>query len=52
VPIREAATWKRVRVNLDEWAGDTIRIVFVGTDGASGSLVELGVDDVRIESSG
>jgi hypothetical protein len=41
-----------VSIDLNAWASKTIRIVFVGTDGAAGSLVELGVDDIRIESPG
>jgi len=49
VSLREAGRWTKVSIDLDAWAGKTIRIVFVGTDGAGGSLVELGVDDIRIE---
>jgi aminopeptidase S len=35
-------------VSLTPWAGQTIRIVFVATDGGAGSLVEAAVDDVRV----
>ena len=34
---------------MTPWAGQTIRIVFEATDAAPDSLVEAGVDDVRIE---
>jgi hypothetical protein len=33
---------------MDAWAGQTVRIRFEAEDGAGGSLVEAGVDDVRI----
>lgn len=48
-PLRVAARWQKVGIPLDAWAGKSIRIVFVGTDGGTNSLVEAGVDDVRVE---
>ena len=41
--------WGTARINLDAWAGQTIRLVFTATDGGAESLVEAGIDDVRIE---
>jgi carboxypeptidase T len=47
--IVQAGKWTKVGVPLTKWAGQTIRIVFTATDGGPDSLVEAGVDDVRIE---
>ena len=47
--ILQPAKWTKVGVPLTKWAGQTIRIVFTATDGGPDSLVEAGVDDVRIE---
>jgi carboxypeptidase T len=44
-----AAAWQSGRVDLSAWASKTVRIVFEATDGGGDSLVEAGVDDVRIE---
>ncbi len=49
--IVSAAKWRKAGVPLANLAGRTIRIVFTATDGGSDSLVEAGVDDVRIEAS-
>ncbi|HET9457238.1 MAG TPA: hypothetical protein VFO78_07845, partial [Candidatus Limnocylindrales bacterium] len=43
------ARWQRAGVSLSKFAGQTIRIVFTATDGGADSLVEAGLDDVRIE---
>jgi carboxypeptidase T len=40
--------WKSVSAPLDAWAGQTIRIHFEAVDGASDSLVEVEIDDVRV----
>jgi carboxypeptidase T len=44
-----AATWRAARIALTPWAGQTIRIMFTADDQGRASLVEAGVDDVRIE---
>ena len=40
--------WASASIPLTPWAGQTVRIVFVATDGGADSLVEAAVDDVRI----
>jgi carboxypeptidase T len=40
--------WKSISAPLDAWAGQTIRIHFAAVDGASDSLVEVEIDDVRV----
>ncbi len=40
--------WKPAYANLDAWAGQAIRIHFEATDGASNSLVEVEIDDIRV----
>jgi carboxypeptidase T len=45
----DPAAWTRATVPLTDYAGQSIRIVFQATDGGPGSLVEAGIDDVRIE---
>ena len=40
--------WKGVSASLDAWAGQTVRIHLMAVDGASNSLVEVEVDDVRV----
>jgi carboxypeptidase T len=40
--------WRNVSVPLESWKGQTIRIVFRAEDGASNSLVEAQIEDVRI----
>jgi aminopeptidase S len=41
-------SWASASIALTPWAGQTIRIVFVATDGANDSIVEAAVDDVRV----
>jgi carboxypeptidase T len=48
-PNVDGAAWAAARVSMAPWAGQTVRIVFVATDGAADSFLEAGVDDVRIE---
>jgi len=36
-------------VPVAAWSGRTIRIVFEATDGGRDSLLEVGIDDVRVE---
>ena len=40
--------WASASIPLTPWAGQTVRIVFVATDGGPNSLVEAAVDDVRV----
>jgi aminopeptidase S len=40
--------WRTATVTLDPWAGETIRIRFEAADAGASSLVEAGVDDVRV----
>ena len=42
----DRAAWASASVSLTPWAGQTVRIVFVATDGGPESLVEAAVDDV------
>jgi carboxypeptidase T len=44
--------WRSASVLLDAWAGQTIRIQFEAVDGASNSLVEVEIDDVRVTRGG
>jgi aminopeptidase S len=43
------AAWRTARLKLTTWGGQRIRIVFEATDGGADNLVEVGVDDVRVE---
>ena len=47
--IPAGAAWSRASVPLGAWSGRTIRIVFEAADGWRDSLLEVGIDDVRIE---
>jgi carboxypeptidase T len=40
--------WRSIYIPVDAWKGQTIRIVFEAVDGASNSLVEVQLEDVRI----
>ena len=42
------AAWSDATRSLAAWAGQTIRIVVEATDGATDSLVEAAIDDLRI----
>jgi carboxypeptidase T len=42
------AAWAAASVSLDPWRGRTIRIRISATDGGPASLVEAGIDDVRV----
>jgi carboxypeptidase T len=43
------AHWTAKRIPLTPWAGQTIRLIFTASDVGRASLVEAGVDDIRIE---
>jgi hypothetical protein len=47
----DQATWDSFSVNLNSFAGQTIFILIEAADAGSGSLVEAGVDDVRITNN-
>ncbi len=40
--------WTGIRVSMQPWAGQTVRIVFMAADAGAGSTVEAAVDDVRV----
>lgn len=44
----DAPAWTTVTVSMDPWAGERVRIVFGAMDAGAPSLIEAGVDDVRI----
>jgi carboxypeptidase T len=44
-----AASWKRAAAALTDFAGQTVRIVIQATDGGTNSLVEVSIDDIRVE---
>jgi hypothetical protein len=43
-----AGAWTTASVGLDAFAGQTVRIRFAAADASTASLIEAGVDDVRI----
>lgn len=43
-----AAVWATATADLSAWAGTTVRVVVEAGDVSGGSLVEAGVDDVRV----
>ena len=44
----DAAVWASTSVNISAFAGQTVRIRIEAADASTASLVEAGVDDVRI----
>jgi carboxypeptidase T len=44
-----AASWASAKVSLTQWAGQSVRIAFQAIDGGSDSLVEVALDDIRVE---
>jgi subtilisin family serine protease len=46
-----AGSWSTATVNLSGFAGQTIRLRFEAADASTASLVEAGVDDVRVVQS-
>ncbi|WP_205690230.1 M14 family zinc carboxypeptidase [Chengkuizengella sediminis] len=47
--VDQDANWSFQSVDLSSYAGQTIQLQFEAADASSGSLVEAGVDDVKIE---
>jgi hypothetical protein len=45
---QDTPAWTTVTVSMDPWAGERVRIVFGAMDAGAPSLIEAGVDDVRI----
>jgi hypothetical protein len=43
------AGWRTARVDITSPTDRTIRLVFQATDGGAGTLMEVGIDDVRVE---
>ena len=41
-------TWRTGWASLDAFAGQTIRLRFVATDGAANNLIEVELDDIRV----
>jgi hypothetical protein len=41
--------WSKGSASLAAWAGKSIQLVVQATDGGPDSLVEIGVDDIRVE---
>jgi aminopeptidase S len=46
-----AGSWSTASLSLNAFAGQTVRIQFEASDLSTASLVEAGVDDVRITQS-
>jgi leucyl aminopeptidase len=47
-PTTRIGAWTSASTSLDAFAGQTVRLRFEATDAATPSLVEAGVDDVRV----
>lgn len=48
-PLTNAGSWKSASVSVSQWAGQAIRIVVQAKDRGTDSVVEAGVDDVRVQ---
>jgi hypothetical protein len=46
--VHSPAAWRGISADLGPWAGETIRIQFEARDTVADSLLEAGVDEVRI----
>lgn len=47
--VNKPGAWKPISVNLDAYAGQSIRVILEAADNGGASLVEAGVDDLTIE---
>jgi hypothetical protein len=47
--IKIGAKWHRIAVPLTTWAGTSVRVVIVATEGGPASIMEVGIDDIRVE---
>jgi Zn-dependent metalloprotease len=50
--VNRAGAWTGASVDLSSFAGQNIMLRFEAADGGGGSLIEAGIDDVRIAPSG
>ncbi len=47
-PVDVDGAWRTTSISLDAFAGQTIHLRFVATDGSPGNLVEVELDDIRV----
>jgi hypothetical protein len=48
--VNRNGVWASTNVSLNSFAGQTVRILIEAADASTASLVEAGIDDVRITS--
>ena len=51
-PGAYSGAWRTASVLMDPWVGQVVRIRFEAEDGGAASIVEAGVDDVRVTRPG
>jgi aminopeptidase S len=49
-PTNRAGSWATATADLSAFAGQSVRLLIRAADAGGGSLVEAGIDDVRITS--
>ncbi|MEP6638150.1 MAG: M14 family zinc carboxypeptidase [Chloroflexota bacterium] len=47
-PVDVDGAWRTASISLDAFAGQTVRLRFIATDGGPGNLVEVELDDIRV----
>jgi len=47
-PVNRNGAWASVSVDLDAYAGQTVRVLIEAADNGAGSLIEAAIDDVRV----